>query len=87
MNMRGSNRIVPPLLFPLPLMNEVGLETRTDASHENRWDTWQRTRYLEAGAKGGDGDPPYARDMSLLAGKTRSEFEKTGVFRYLREGD
>ena len=47
----------------------------------------QQLRYTLAGAKGGDGDPPYALNMSMLVGKKRSQYEETGVFRYAREGD
>lgn len=65
---------------------EVAKATLSGMSYERM----QLLRYTLAGAKGGDGDPPYARDMSLMGAPkkpTAGTFDADGTFRYAREGD
>jgi hypothetical protein len=55
---------------------------------ELNFDEVQKLRY-EVGGKGGDGDPAFARDMSLksMMQRTRGEFSSSGIFKYMRKGD
>ena len=55
------------------------------------FDDVQKLRYA-VGGKGADGDPPYARDISLMTGKYRKNLvscirESDGTYCYTRDGD